>query len=91
MSKAKAAPPPVFVPRSQLVWSDEKLAALDTVQLGNLLDNLHKQVKSGRVSEETAADLALRIESRLPARELRKRSAAAKAAAESTAPLAGDR
>jgi hypothetical protein len=39
-------------------------------------------VESGRVSAEAAADLTLRIESRLPKRELtarRKRSAAAAA------------
>jgi hypothetical protein len=81
MSKTRSAPlPPVFATRSQLVWTDEKLAGLDTVQLGNLLDNLNTQVQSGRVSEETAADLARRIESRLPARELalrKKRNAAA--------------
>jgi len=80
MSKAKTAPAaPVFVARSQLEWTDDKLAVLDTVQLGNLLDNLNTQVESGRVSKETAAELKLRIESRLPARELRmrkKRSAA---------------
>lgn len=71
MRKAKpSSAPPVFVARSQLVWTDDKLAVLDTVQLGNLLENLSRQVQSGRVSQETAADLALRIESRLPAREL---------------------
>lgn len=71
MRKAKSSSaPPVFVARSQLVWTDDKLAVLDTVQLGNLLENLSRQVQSGRVSQETAADLALRIESRLPAREL---------------------
>lgn len=71
MSKPRSLPAaPLFVPKSQLVWTDEKLAALDTAQLGNLLDNLRVQVASGRVSEETAADLQKRIEARLPAREL---------------------
>jgi hypothetical protein len=71
MSKPKTlSTAPVFVPKSQLVWTDEKLQALDRVQLGNLLDNLGKQLASGRVSEETAADLQRRIEARLPAREL---------------------
>jgi hypothetical protein len=70
----------VFVAPSQLVWTDEKLAVLDTKQLVNLLDNLKTQLASGRVSTEVAADLEKRIESRLPARELtqrRKRQAAA--------------
>jgi hypothetical protein len=70
----------VFVAPSQLVWTDEKLAALDTKQLGNLLDNLKTQLASGRVSTEVAEDLEKRIESRLPARELtqrKKRQAAA--------------
>jgi hypothetical protein len=83
MRKMRSAPPPpAFIAPSQLVWTDEKLAMLDTAQLGNLLDNLPVQVESGRVSAEAAADLTLRIESRLPKRELtarRKRSAAAAA------------
>jgi hypothetical protein len=83
MSKPKTlSTAPVFVPKSQLVWTDEKLQALDTVQLGNLLDNLGVQLASGRVSEETAADLQRRIEARLPARELalrRKREAQSRA------------
>jgi hypothetical protein len=81
MNKQKSMPTrPVFVAPSQLVWTDEKLAALDSTQLGNLLDNLKTQLASGRVSTEVAADLEKRIESRLPARELtqrRKRLAAA--------------
>lgn len=81
MSKAKSgSAPPVFIAPSQLVWTDDKLAVLDKVQLGNLLENLTTQVQNGRVSKETAAELALRIESRLPARERalrRKRNAAA--------------
>lgn len=79
MSKPKTlSTAPVFVPKSQLVWTDEKLQALDTAQLVNLLDNLHIQLASGRITEETAADLQKRIEARLPARELtarRKREA----------------
>lgn len=63
----------VFIAPSQLVWTDEKLAALDTKQLGNLLDNLKTQLASGRVSTEVAADLEKRIESRLPTRELAQR------------------
>ena len=69
MSKAKSLPQkPVYTPPSRLVWTDERLAALDKAQLINLLDNLQTQRTSGRVSEETAADLEVRIRSRLPAR-----------------------
>lgn len=88
MSKQKNVPATtVFVPKSQLVWTDEKLQALDTTQLGNLLDNLGVQVAAGRVTEETAADLQKRIEARLPARELasrRKREAQSQADADGT-------
>jgi hypothetical protein len=74
MSKTRTAPPkPLFVAKSQLVWTDEKLTALDTVQLGNLLDNVGLQLAAGRITEETAAELGKRIEARLPARELKAR------------------
>jgi hypothetical protein len=74
MSKAKSIPArPVFVTPSSIVWTDERLAALDATQLGNLLDNLPIQVAAGRVSEEVAADLEARIESRLPARQVKLR------------------
>ena len=74
MSNAKSIPNrPVFVTPSQLVWTDERLATLDTTQLGNLLDNLKTQTANGRVAMEVAADLEKRIESRLPARELKLR------------------
>jgi hypothetical protein len=68
MSKAKNVPiKPVYVPPSRIVWTDERLAALDKEQLINLLGNLHTQRSSGRISEVTAADLEERIKSRLPA------------------------
>lgn len=68
---------PVFVPPSQIEWTEERLAALDKQQLTNLLENLQTQVSSGRVSEATAADVEQRIKSRLPVRTAalrRKRS-----------------
>jgi hypothetical protein len=69
MSKAKSVPAkPVYVPPSQIVWTDERLAALDTSQLANLLDNLQTQRACGRVPEATAVELEVRIRSRLPAR-----------------------
>jgi hypothetical protein len=71
MSKAKAAPVrPAYVPRSQIIWTDERLDALDNEQLLNLLGNLPQQRASGRVAHETADELELRIKSRLPARAI---------------------
>jgi hypothetical protein len=88
MSKQKTvSTATVFVPKSELVWTDEKLQTLDTAQLGNLLDNLGVQLASGRVSAETATDLQKRIEARLPTRELtlrKKRAARNRAEADST-------
>jgi hypothetical protein len=71
MSKAKAAPVrPAYVPRSQIIWTDERLDALDNEQLLNLLGNLPQQRASGRVAHETADELELRIKARLPARAI---------------------
>jgi len=71
---------PVVVKPSAIIWSDEKLAALDVAQLGNLLDNLPTQLARGRISEEAAANLEKRIESRLPARKLAVRKERKKSA-----------
>jgi len=69
MRKGKFAPTkPVYQPPSQLVWTDEKLATLDSKQLLNLLANLHTQRVCGRVAEETATELEQRIRARLPTR-----------------------
>lgn len=79
MSKARSLPPvPTPVPASRLVWNDEKLDALATEQLTNLLQNLATQVRIGRVTEEAATDLEARIRARLPARAggVRKRKPA---------------
>jgi hypothetical protein len=68
MSKAKnVLLKPAYVPPSQIVWSDERLDALDKGQLTNLLANLQAQRSFGRVSEATAAEVEERIKSRLPA------------------------
>ena len=67
MSKAKNVQlKPVYTPPSLVVWTDERLAALDKSQLANLLENLQTQRSSGRVSEATAVDLEEKIRSRLP-------------------------
>lgn len=69
MSKARSAPvKPVFIPPSQIVWTDDRLAALGKDQLINLLANLQTQRSSGRVSEEIAVELEVRIKGLLPAR-----------------------
>ena len=74
MSKAKNVPlKPAYVPPSQIVWTDDRLAALDKGQLANLLDNLRTQRSNGRVSEATADELEVRIKSRLPARSITPR------------------
>ncbi len=68
MRKGKFAPAkPVYQPPSQLVWTEDKLATLDSKQLLNLLENLHTQRGCGRVAEETATELEQRIQ-RTPAR-----------------------
>ena len=67
MSKAKNVQlKPVYIPPSRIVWSDERLAALDKGQLTNLLANLQAQRSCGRVSEATASEVEERIKSRLP-------------------------
>lgn len=74
MSKAKSAPvKPVFIPPSQIVWTDERLAALAKDQLINLLANLQTQRSTGRVSEEVAVELEVRIKGLLPARVISAR------------------
>jgi hypothetical protein len=71
MSKARSMQvKPVFVPPSQIVWTDERLATLDKGQLINLLANLQTQRSSGRVSETTAVELEARIKGLLPARAI---------------------
>jgi hypothetical protein len=71
MSKAKnVSLKPAYVPPSQIVWTDERLAALDKDQLVNLLANLQTQRTSGRVSETTAIELEERIKARLPTRAI---------------------
>lgn len=75
MSKARSAPAkPVYIPPSQIVWTDERLAALDKEQLINLLANLQTQRSNGRVSEAIAVELEVRIKGLLPARAITVRT-----------------
>lgn len=69
-SASQKATPTIFLPPTRMDWNDEKLDALDPAQLKSLLENLATQREYGRVSEETATDLARRITARLPARAL---------------------
>jgi hypothetical protein len=71
MRKSKSATAqPVYQAPSQIVWTDERLAALDKEQLINLLENLQTQRGSGRVAKDTADELEERIKARLPARAI---------------------
>jgi len=62
----------VFQPPSQLIWTDEKLAALSKEQLLNLFDNLQTQRESGRVMPQAADELEQLITARLPASARKK-------------------
>lgn len=74
MSKARSVPQkPVYVPPSEVVWTEARLATLDQSQLINLLSNLQTQRACGRVSEDIAVDLEVRIKSRLPTRAIAAR------------------
>jgi hypothetical protein len=73
MRKTKPTPVNrVFLPPSQMSWTDDKLALLSKEQLLNLLDNLQTQRESGRVTAQAADEVAGLIAARLPARELRR-------------------
>ena len=66
MRKASQAVHKVFLPPSQMNWTDEKLAALSQGQLITLFENLQTQRESGRVTAQAAEDLARLIAGRLP-------------------------
>jgi hypothetical protein len=83
-SAANKPPRPVFHTPTQMDWTDDKLATLSEDQLVTLLGNLRTQRESGRVKEDTADDLARRINARLPTRLvniLKKRASLAEASA----------
>jgi hypothetical protein len=67
MRKSSHAAAKVFLPPTQMDWTDEKLAALSKEQLVNLFANLKIQRDTGRVSEQVAEDISRRIAERLPA------------------------
>lgn len=69
-SASQKAATKIFLPPSQMNWTDEKLSVLDTAQLKSLLENLVTQREYGRVTDEAAEDLTRRITARLPASAL---------------------
>ncbi len=70
MRKSNQAVAKVFLPPSEMNWTDEKLAALSKEQLLNLFENLQTQRESGRVTAQAADDLARNISALLPAKAL---------------------
>ena len=72
MRKAKPTINRVFLPPSQMSWTDEKLALLSKEQLLNLLDNLQTQRESGRVSRQAADEVTSLIAARLPTGALKR-------------------
>lgn len=73
MRKTKSTPVNrVFLPPSQMSWTDEKLALLSKEQLLNLLDNLQTQRESGRVTAQAADEVTGLIAARLPAGAMRR-------------------
>jgi len=73
---------PVFHAPMRVDWSDEKLAALTQPQLLTLLDNLDKQRTIGRLADDDARSLDLRIFARLTPASRGKRNRIVKAAAQ---------
>lgn len=73
---------PTFHTPIRLDWTDERLQTLSQEQLLNLLDNLDHQRAIGRVPDDVAAALELRIVSLLtPHNGAKRRKQVAKAAA----------
>jgi len=70
MRKANQAVHKVFLPPSQMNWTDEKLAGLSQEQLITLFENLQTQRESGRVTAQAAEDLTRLITERLPTNAL---------------------
>jgi hypothetical protein len=79
MRKANQAVNKVFLPPSQMNWTDEKLAGLSKEQLITLLENLQTQRDAGRVTAQAAEDLTRLITGRLPAGALTPRRKRARA------------
>jgi hypothetical protein len=71
--KSASASQPVFHAPMRIDWTDEKLQTLSQEQLLNLLDNLDRQRKIGRLSLGAAAAIDQRIAALLTGRNGAKR------------------
>lgn len=71
--KSASASQPVFHAPMRIDWTDEKLQTLSQEQLLNLLDNLDRQRKIGRLSLGVAAAIDQRIAALLTGRNGAKR------------------
>lgn len=84
--KSASASQPIFHAPMRIDWTDKKLQALSQEQLLNLLENLDRQRKIGRVQAGTAAAMDQRIGALLTGRNgtrRRKQASEVAAAAES--------
>ena len=71
--KSTGASQPVFHAPMRIDWTDEKLQALSQEQLLNLLDNLDRQRRIGRVPMGAAAAVDQRITALLTSRNSARR------------------
>lgn len=79
---SSAAPKPVFHTPLRFDWTDDRLKSLDQQQLLNLLENLDHQRAIGRMGDDSAGEIELRIGALLtPANRTKRRKKLALAAA----------
>jgi hypothetical protein len=71
--KSAGTTPPIFHAPMRIDWTDEKLQTLSQEQLLNLLENLDRQRKIGRVQAGAAASMDQRIAALLTGRNGAKR------------------
>jgi hypothetical protein len=71
--KSASASQPIFHAPMRIDWTDEKLQTLSQEQLLNLLENLDRQRKIGRVQAGAAASMDQRIAALLMGRNGAKR------------------
>jgi hypothetical protein len=71
--KSENTPRPIFHAPMLIDWTEERLQALSQEQLLNLLDNLDRQKKIGRLQETDAAAMNQRISALLTKASATKR------------------
>jgi hypothetical protein len=86
--KSENTPRPIFHAPMLLDWTDERLQALSQEQLLNLLGNLDRQRKIGRLPQSVATTMEQRISALLTtsSQTKRRKQLAVDAAAESAEP-----